>query len=190
MILQYQKLSTTSLNRRRILSDNMQFGSILPLTQYPRAIQLLAQEAVRISGSAYAPYSFFGVGAALLHEDESITAGCNYENCVYQGSCAERCAIISANAKGKRRATAVAVYGRSMRPDAPPPSATSVCPPCGICRQFLYEVAQLSEVDMDVVLVTANGEQAKVVKLSSLLPDAFGPKDLGLDLSAWGVDKL
>jgi cytidine deaminase len=161
-------------------------GKLLPLTEYPAIVQKMASEAVRVSAHAYAPYSLFTVGAALLHdEDHSITVGCNYENCVYQSSCAERCAILTANAQGKRRASAIAVYGRSINPVVPQPPASGLCTPCGVCRQFLVEVSQLSELDMDVVLVSFDTLHAKIVKLSTLLPENFGPKDLGMDVTQW-----
>lgn len=166
-------------------------GKLLPLADYPSVVQRLAAEAVRVSANAYAPYSLFTVGAALLHEEGednvSITPGCNYENCVYQSSCAERCAILTANAQGKRRASAIAVYGRSIRPGVPAPPADALCTPCGVCRQFLVEISQLSELDLDIVLVSFDTKQAKVVKLSTMLPENFGPKDLGMNISQWST---
>lgn len=166
-------------------------GKLLPLTEYPAVVQRLASEAVRVSSNAYAPYSLFTVGAALLHEESngtdevSITAGCNYENCVYQSSCAERCAILTANAQGKRCASAIAVYGRSIKADVPNPPFDALCTPCGVCRQFLVEISQLSELDLDIVLVSFDTKHAKVVKLSTMLPENFGPKDLGMNISQW-----
>jgi cytidine deaminase len=163
-------------------------GVLQPLAKFSAEYQSLAAAALAVQKNGYAPYSNFLVGAALLHLDGSITAGCNWENCIYQGSCAERCAIISANAQGKRRAAAVAVYGASILPHVKA-SPQSLVTPCGLCRQMLTEVAQLSGVDLDVLLIAGNRKDGKLVKLSSLLPGSFGPANIGVDLKAWGMDK-
>jgi cytidine deaminase len=85
---------------------------------------------------------------------------------------------------GKRQAKAVAVYGLSRKVGVvTPPDALT--PPCGLCRQFLHEVAELSSTDMTVILVTASQESAEVMKLSELLPLAFGPSSCGLDISKY-----
>lgn len=81
---------------------------------------------------AYAPYSHFLVGAALLCADGSVYTGCNIENASYPcGLCAERAAAAQAISAGKRAFSALAVAG----------SGEEVCTPCGLCRQFLYEFA-------------------------------------------------
>ncbi len=155
------------------------------LTSLETPVRNLALAAVKAAANAYAPYSRFGVGAALQHEDGTITVGSNCENAVYQSCCAERCAIVSANAKGYRRATMIAVYGHPMGKPVNT-SDVNVCTPCGICRQMLEEVAELSKrPEFPVVLVSNSARHALVVPLSTLLPTPFGPKDLGLDLSEW-----
>lgn len=178
------RMTTTTASL--LLGNLVERNVLKPLSTFPEIVQKLASEAVRVSVNGYAPYSLFTVGAALLHEDASITAGCNYENAVFQSSCAERCAILAANANGKRRSAAIAVYGKSIRPNATKPNGESICPPCGVCRQFLVEVEQLSECELDVVLVSSDTQHAKIVKLGTLLPESFGPKDLGMDLAVWG----
>ena len=160
-------------------------NQLLPLHCYPPLYQKLAAACLSVHENAYAPYSNFWVGAALLHPDESITVGCNWENCVFQSVCAERAAIVAANSQGKRRASAVAVYGRSASADTPAPPADTLVTPCGVCRQMLNEIASLSTCDLDVVLVSVGKCKAKVVKLSTLLPDSFGPADIGLDLTKY-----
>jgi cytidine deaminase len=159
-----------------------------PLSKFSADYQRLAAAALEAQTNGYAPYSNYLVGAALLHMDGSITPGCNWENCIYQGSCAERCAILAANAAGKRRATAVAVFGASALPQVKA-KPDALVTPCGLCRQMLTEVSHLSCVDLDVLLVAANRTDGKVVKLSSLLPSSFGPTDIGVDLTAWGRDR-
>lgn len=114
---------------------------------------------------AYAPYSGFAVGAALLAEDGRVFTGCNVENASYGlTTCAERVAVGKAVSEGVRRFRAIAVTG--PEDDAP-------CAPCGACRQVLYEFGG------DWVLVSPDGAGgARVTPVGALLPDAFGPADL------------
>ena len=146
------------------------------VSQLSPTFQAAAAAAIATAANSYCPYSNFTVGAALVHPDDSITAGCNWENCTFQGTCAERCAIVAANAAGRRIVTAVAVYGnaRDATIDAADRTLTT---PCGLCRQMLTEVAQLSRHDMDVILVSRGQKFVKIIKLSTLLPSAFGPAD-------------
>eukprot|EP00744_Colponema_vietnamica_P008101 GILI01011577.1.p1 GENE.GILI01011577.1~~GILI01011577.1.p1 ORF type:complete len:172 (-),score=27.92 GILI01011577.1:503-1018(-) len=157
---------------------------LVPIASLSDLFKTAAETAVRSHKNAYAPYSNFLVGAALVHEDGTITPGANYENAILQSTCAERTAIVSANAKGYRRASAIAVYGRPADVNANLP-ADNLCPPCGLCRQFLVEVAQLSGVDLEIILVSFDTERAVVLKLSEILPLQFGPNDLSLDLTKW-----
>eukprot|EP00796_Vickermania_ingenoplastis_P003804 gene3804-2690_t len=159
-------------------------NTLLPLSKYSPAIQSAAKAAIEAHKRAYQPYSNFSVGAALLHLDDTVTAGCNYENCTLQSCCAERCAIVRANIEGRRTAKAVAVYGRSMLPAASGTPGDALCTPCGLCRQLLVEVADLSQNydSFEVVLVSHDQGHAKVVKLADLIPEKFGPADIGMNL--------
>ncbi|KEG10139.1 cytidine deaminase-like protein [Trypanosoma grayi] len=166
-------------------SQFTKLNTVLPLAELPVELQKLAQSAVDAHHNAYCPYSNFAVGAALLHDDQKITAGCNYENCVYKGCCAEVCAIVKGNSQGHRTADAVAIYGCSKAPNAANPPPDTLTPPCGFCRQSLIEVADLSD-NLDrflVVLVTFDKKHAKVIKLSELVPLKFGPSNIGMDIS-------
>ena len=134
-------------------------------------IQRLVAAAERARATAYAPYSRFRVGAALLCVDasgaESIVTGCNVENASYPaGLCAERVAVGTAVGLGSRRFRAVAIAT-----DAAIPSS-----PCGICRQVLAEFAP----DLEVISVAANGRTAHW-SLATLLPFAFLPDSLARD---------
>lgn len=121
---------------------------------------------------SYSPYSDYQVGAALLFADGSVVTGTNIENASYGlALCAETVAVAKAMADGVRGGlVAVAVTGpRDKGGDAP-------ITPCGRCRQVLNELAQLGGTDPDILCVCAS--HVKRVKLSALLPDAFGPASL------------
>jgi cytidine deaminase len=85
---------------------------------------------------AVAPSSKFRVGAALLCDDGSVFTGCNIENPTYLGICAERLALFKALSEGRQGFTAIAIAGGGNRG----------CPPCGACRQILWEFAPSLEV--------------------------------------------
>ena len=123
--------------------------------------QGLVDAATNARARAYAPYSGFQVGAALLGESGRVYAGCNVENVSYGlSSCAERNAIFRAVGDGERRFTAIAVVTGAATPT----------PPCGACRQVLSEFA--ASGDMDVVMVTTGGTR-KTRRLAALLPESF-----------------
>lgn len=122
----------------------------------------LAAAAQAARRNAYAPYSGFTVGAALLAEDGTVYTGCNVENASYGLSvCAERNAVFHAVASGTRAFTAVAV------------ATENGVTPCGACRQVLAEF----NPQMDVILVDVAGH-TRATTLAALLPDAFVPEQL------------
>jgi len=129
---------------------------------------------------AHAPYSRFAVGAALLMTDGSLITGANVENASYGLSlCAETVAIASASAAGRlREVVAVAVIGGAMDAQGRPTGTIPVSP-CGRCRQVLNEAAQLGGRDLAVHCGAAEGDIVSSYRLSDLLPQAFGPADLG-----------
>jgi cytidine deaminase len=115
----------------------------------------LMRLAAEASAFAYAPYSRFSVGAALLFAGGEVVTGCNIENASYGLSmCAERVAMFKAVSAGLSEAVAVAVWT--------PAGST----PCGACRQVLWEFAP----DVEVVL---GGDELRVVPLRALLPEPF-----------------
>ena len=121
----------------------------------------LAQEAMR---HAYAPYSGFRVGAALLCADGSVYQGCNIENAAYSPTnCAERTAFFKAVYDGHRDFTALAVCGGKDG------CLTGFCPPCGVCRQVMGEFCK---EDFLVYIAGPDG-QYRTRTLSQLLPDSF-----------------
>lgn len=130
---------------------------------------------------AHAPYSRFGVGAALRLSDGSIETGCNVENASYGLSlCAETVAIAKATSKGRLAdVVEVAVIGGAIGADGEL-GGTSPVTPCGRCRQVLNEAAQMGGRDLIIHCAAAEGDQVVTLRLSELLPHAFGPADLGL----------
>lgn len=138
----------------------------------------LAAAARAAARQAYAPYSGFHVGAALLFADGAVVAAANVENASYGLSlCAEANAVVKAMGEGRRGGLlAVAVAGGKA--DAAGDVAIGPEPvmPCGRCRQMLHELAALGGTDPDVIGVSQSGFTE--VALSALLPHAFGPANL------------
>lgn len=130
------------------------------------------------AANAHAPYSGFGVGAAVLLDDGEIVAGCNFENASYGLTlCAETVALASVNAQGKlRRVREIGVIGGVLKDGA----ITGADPvrPCGRCRQVIHEAAQLAGHDIVVHCASADGGAIEHHALSELLPHAFGPADV------------
>ena len=139
----------------------------------------LIEAARAAAANAHAPYSGFGVGAALLMTDGSVVTGCNFENASYGLSlCAETVALAKASSDGRlREVVEVAVIGGMMGADGLTGAAT--ISPCGRCRQVLNEAAQLGGRDLIIHCAAAEGGAIATYRLSELLPHAFGPADLG-----------
>lgn len=135
----------------------------------------LVAAAFAAARQAYAPYSDYPVGAALLFDDGAVISGCNVENASYGlALCAETVAVAKALGDGRRGGlVAVAVVGLK--------AASEPITPCGRCRQVLNEIAALGGTDPLVLCVAGKGEGDNVrrVSLSTLLPNAFGPSHLG-----------
>ena len=128
------------------------------------ALAALRNRAAGVMDQAYAPYSNFRVGAALLAADGSIAVGCNVESASYPaGTCAERMALGAAVAEGQRQFLALAIATEADEPT----------PPCGMCRQALVEFGP----DLVILSVTRGGREARW-SLGDLLPHAFTPHSL------------
>lgn len=141
----------------------------------------LIEAARAASRHAHAPYSRFAVGAALLMADGGIVTGANVENASYGLSlCAETVAIATASAQGRiAEIVAIGVIGGAMDADGRATGTTPVSP-CGRCRQVINEAAQMGHRDLPVHCGAAEGDAVRSYRLSELLPDAFGPADLGI----------
>ncbi len=118
---------------------------------------------------AYAPYSNFYVGAALLSKSGKIYEGCNIECASFSPTnCAERTALFKAVSEGEKQFSAIAVVGaKNGVPDDGTP-----CAPCGVCRQMLYEFCD----DSLIVLIAKNENDYIKTTLGDILPYGFGPQ--------------
>jgi len=124
-----------------------------------RTLTLLRERALAAMERAYAPYSGFRVGAALLASDGSVSEGCNVENAALPaGICAERAAVAAAVTRGNRSFDAVLIATEADEPT----------PPCGMCRQVLNEFSP----HVLVIAATRNGREARWT-LDELFPKAF-----------------
>lgn len=124
----------------------------------------LAEEAIKAKSRALPLYSNFHVGAALLTENDKLYLGANIENSSYSLTiCAERTAIFNAILEGERKFKAMAIAS----------DASDFCPPCGACRQVISDLCG----NIDVIMVN-HKKETKVLKLSDLLPFAFGDENL------------
>jgi cytidine deaminase len=129
------------------------------MTMDDQELVRLAQQARR---NAYAPYSHYGVGAALLTASGQVFTGCNVENAAYpMAICAERTAVVKAVSEGEREFVAIAIATRNGGS------------PCGACRQVMREFAPHI-----LVLLADDAGDVRQYTLDQLLPDSFGPENL------------
>lgn len=130
----------------------------------------LIQKAIGQLDHAYAPYSDFKVGAALLSSDGQIFTGCNIENFAYGPSnCAERTAIFKAVSEGVRDFKAIAIVGGKKG------AIRDYCAPCGVCRQVMAEFCSPEEFQ---IILAKSPEDYQIYTLAELLPKAFSPKTM------------
>ena len=124
----------------------------------------LIEAAIEVREKAFAPYSKFKVGAAVRTKDGKIYTGCNVESASYGLTvCAERVAIWKAVSEGEKEFTEIAVVADTEQ----------LTPPCGVCRQIIWEFCQ----DIPVIFANLKGK-SEIVQMSELLPRAFDTKFL------------
>ncbi|MBM4404413.1 MAG: cytidine deaminase [Candidatus Cloacimonetes bacterium] len=121
-------------------------------------IQTLLRAAQKAAQEAYAPYSGYKVGSAIMTTEGRIFTGCNVENASYSLTlCAERLAIFKAVSEGYQKFTGIAIYAETDKP----------FPPCGACRQVLAEFSP------DLQIIYANQKGQQITTLTELLPHSF-----------------
>lgn len=136
-------------------------------------------EAARSAAlKAYAPYSGFSVGCAILSADGQLVTGANLENACYRlGMCAEQSALTTAqHAFGLKRIARIAVAGGNGSGEAL--SGEQTCTPCGGCRQALLEASQVAGRDFEILCASGDGKQVERLCLAALIPHGFGPANL------------
>ncbi|MCP4177968.1 MAG: cytidine deaminase [bacterium] len=138
--------------------------------------QKLIDKAKEGMSNAYTIIHGFAVGAAVLTDRGKIYQGCNTESTISGlGLCAERSAIYHAVAHGDYLIEAIAIISDLEDP----------IKPCGMCRQLIAEFAQLSKNNIKLVMSNSTGTVIKESSIYEMLPHAFGPETLGIDLSAY-----
>ncbi|WP_243471016.1 cytidine deaminase [Winogradskyella sp. MH6] len=140
------------------------------LSELPDDIQQLMQSAIETRENAYAPYSKFKVGAAILLDNNEVIVGSNQENASYpSGLCAERTAIYYAGAKypkAKILKMAITASSQNQVTDSP-------IPPCGACRQSISEYEIKQEQPIEIYFMGVKGKVVKSNSLANLLPLGF-----------------
>jgi cytidine deaminase len=139
----------------------------------------LVEQARAAALRAYAPYSKFSVGCAVESVDGEVAVGANMENACYRlGICAEISALTAARqAFGLDKVARIAVAGGHVGADGALAGAAPVTP-CGGCRQAIYEAADLSGVDIEVISANGDGTETIASTIRTLLPHGFGPASL------------
>ena len=124
------------------------------------------------AGKAYAPYSKFRVGCAVESASGEVVTGANMENACYRlGVCAEQSALTAAqHAFGLDKVVRIAVVGGTD---------STVCTPCGGCRQAILEAAQLSGRNLEILCGSGDGSAIERHRIGELIPSGFGPANLG-----------
>lgn len=134
--------------------------------------QALIAQALKARKNAYAPYSHFAVGAALLTKSGKVYTGCNVENAAFSPTnCAERTAVFKAVSEGERGMLKLALVAGNEALEAPLPAVVS---PCGVCRQVLSEFAEPNMV----ILLAKSESDYQTYTLGQLLPLGFSSKDI------------
>lgn len=145
------------------------------LKETPEDIQKLMHKAIEARDNAYAPYSRFHVGTALLLDNGEIISGSNQENASYpSGLCAERTAIFYAGAKypkAKVLKMAISAASQNQKTDKP-------IPPCGACRQSIAEYEIKQKKPIEIYFMGETGSVMKSSSLSNLLPFSFDASNL------------
>ena len=127
---------------------------------------------------AYAPYSGFSVGCAILSVDGQIVTGANMENACYRlGLCAEQSALTAAqHVVGLDKVARIAVAGGDG--SGAMLAGDMVCTPCGGCRQAIFEAASLSGRDIEILCANGEGTEVERHSIAALIPHGFGPANL------------
>jgi cytidine deaminase len=152
------------------ITINTSFSVYSSIDELPQEVKQLMQEAVAIRKKAYAPYSKFRVGAALVLDNGKVVLGSNQENAAYpSGLCAERVAVFHAGAMyPEARILKIAISAASDEKEVDSP-----IPPCGSCRQAIAEYEIRQDVPIEIWFMGETGKVLKSDSLKNLLPLVF-----------------
>ncbi|MHC5354599.1 cytidine deaminase [Myroides sp. LJL115] len=155
------------MKKIEVISSFLQYDS---LGELPMDIQMLMQKAIEVRKNAYAPYSKFRVGTALLLDDGSIVVGSNQENSAYpSGLCAERTAIFYANAVHPEKK----IIRMAITASSDLKLTTVPIPPCGACRQSILEYEVKQDLPIEMYFMGAEGAVYYSESLTNILPFPF-----------------
>jgi cytidine deaminase len=177
---QQENTQQENLQQENPQQENIQMNSLVPQDKGElisrteivtrSVVKNLIREATEGMKFAYAPYSNFRVGAALLTAKEKIYTGCNIENAAFGSTnCAERTALFKAVSEGEREFAAIAIVGGKNG------IISDFCPPCGVCRQVIREFVDPKTF---LVILARSEEDYIIYSLEALLPLSFGPESL------------
>ncbi len=153
------------------------FGSL------KKADQHLLRAAKQAMEEAYNPYSHFFVGAAVKTVEGAVITGSNLENASYALTiCAERAAIARAFSSGHKVFRQIAIIGRGAKGPM-----KDVISPCGMCRQMMFECAQLADCSIQVILASTDMRKIILTTTKELLPLGFGPHTLGVNVDRFKI---
>jgi cytidine deaminase len=138
-------------------------------------VKEMIEAALEARKKAYAPYSHYQVGAALLTEDNRLYTGCNVENAAYSpGICAERTAMVKAVSEGCLNWQAILICGGPQGEEL-----TRFAFPCGVCRQVMREFV----IPEKFIVISAKSEREyQAYRFAELFPESFGPADLSMSM--------
>lgn len=161
-----------SMYKKRVGFEYEVYESLAAL---PESDRVLMEAAVAARDNAYAPYSGFSVGAAVLLENKEVIIGSNQENASFpSGLCAERVAVFQAGARFPGiiiKAIAICAASNSITVDRP-------AAPCGNCRQAIAEYEFRQKEGISIFMMGSEGEVYRCLSIADLLPFAFGPANL------------
>ncbi len=156
----------------------------MKITTYKKLLKIekkLLDKAEDAMENSYNPYSNFSVGAAILTQNNKIITGANVENAAYGSTiCAERAALLRANAMGYKKYRTIAIIAKGQDFDIKDPAA-----PCGSCRQMLYEASEISDKNLQIIMSATKKDKIIISSINELLPLAFGPKALGIGIKKY-----
>ena len=152
------------------ININTQLSVFESMQELPNDVNELMQKAIQVRKNAYAPYSKFNVGAAILLDNGEIALGSNQENAAYpSGLCAERVAIFHAGAiYPNAKIVKMAITAGSITS-----ATTKPIPPCGACRQAIFEYEFRQDVPIEIYFMGETGEIYKSNSIQNLLPLTF-----------------